>query len=235
MVDVTGELKRKSAEIGAEIDDLRKRLSTLEQQRAAFDVVIQTYEPGYAAAASLGVVRRRGGEGANGISALFKDFDRRSFTLRTLRQAGRPITMAECGSAFAREIGLEEGDPGMGNIGNRFSQVLDQLAKTNRIRRAGMADGHRISGRWLFNKVHMVPDSDALNVRRNHQLFNATSVLVALGQHQSRLTPPLCVYDADRQRFAWLPTFPECLRVDARALVHQDVRLHGISEGLRRA
>ncbi|RDJ02950.1 hypothetical protein B5K06_31125 [Rhizobium grahamii] len=123
--------------------------------------------PGYAAAASLGVVRGRGGEGADGISALFKDFDRRSSTLRTLRHAGRPVTTAEWASAFAREIGLEEDDPGMGKIGNRFSQVLDQLAKANRIRRAGMADRNR----WLFNKVHMVPGSDTLNVRRNHQLI----------------------------------------------------------------
>ncbi|OWW00399.1 hypothetical protein [Rhizobium sp. R693] len=59
MVDVLGELKRTSAEIGAEIDDLRKRIAMLEQQKAAFDVVISTYEPTYAAATSPGVSRRR--------------------------------------------------------------------------------------------------------------------------------------------------------------------------------
>lgn len=143
MVDVADELKRKSVEIGAEIDDLRKRISTLEQQRAAFDVVIQTYEPGYAPTTPPGVARRRKGQGADGISDLFKDFDRRSFTLRTLRQAGRPITTGECALAFAREIGLEQNDPRMGKIGNRFSQVLDQLAKSNRVRRVGKVDGQR--------------------------------------------------------------------------------------------
>ena len=142
MVDVADALKRKSVEIGAEIDDLRKRISTLEQQRAAFDVVIWTYEPGYTEATSPSFPRRKG-EGADGISALFKDFDRRSFTLRTLRQAGRPITTGECALAFAREIGLKEDDLRMGKIGNRFSQVLDQLAKANRVRRAGTIDGHR--------------------------------------------------------------------------------------------
>ncbi len=81
----------------------------------------------------------------------------------------------------------------------------------------------------------MVPDADTLNVLRNHQLFNASQVLVALGQNLGRQTRLSCVHDADRQRFAWLPTFPECLGVDAHALVHQDVRLNGISEGLRRA
>jgi hypothetical protein len=149
MVHVTDELKRKSAEIGAEIDDLRRRISTLEQQRAAFDIVIQAYEPGYASTTTLGVVRRRKDEGADGVSALFKDFDRRSFTLRTLRQAGRPITTAECALAFAREVGLGQDDTRMGKIGNRFSQVLDQLAKSNRVRRAGMIDGNRHS--WEIN------------------------------------------------------------------------------------
>jgi hypothetical protein len=117
-VDIAEELKRKS-------------------------VVIQAYEPGYAATESRATVRRRKGDGTDGISALFKDFDRRSFTLRTLRQAGRPITTGECALAFAREVGLEQDDRRMGKIGNRFSQVLDQLAKTNRVRRAGTTENHR--------------------------------------------------------------------------------------------
>jgi hypothetical protein len=142
-VAVADELKRKCAEIGTEINDKRKRISMLEQQRAAFDVVIRTYEPGYAAATSPSVARRPRGEGADGISDLFKDFDRRSFTLRTLREAGRPITMAECAVASAREVGQEQDDARMGKIGNRFSQVLDQLAKSNRVRRVGKVDGQR--------------------------------------------------------------------------------------------
>lgn len=144
MVLVADELKRKRADIDIQIEVLRRQIVVLEQQQAAFDVVIRTYEPDYAPAATSGSVpRRRKGDGADGISALFKNIDRRSFTLRTLRQARRPITTAECALAFAREVGLEQNDPRLGQIGNRFSQVLDQLAKAYRVRRAGMADGHR--------------------------------------------------------------------------------------------
>lgn len=143
MADVAEELKRKNAEIGAEIDDLRKRIAILENQRAAFDTVIRTYQPDYTTTTSPGVARRRKLDGADDISDLFKNFDRRSFVLRTLRQAGRPLTTAECASTFALDLGLDSKDPRMGKIGNRFSQVLDQLAKANRVRRAGMADGHR--------------------------------------------------------------------------------------------
>lgn len=140
MVLVVDELKQRRAEIGAEINDLRKQISTLEQQRAAFDVVIRSYEPDYEAAPAT-KLRKRGGSAA--VSTLFKDFDRRGFTLRTLREAGKPISTAECAQAFAREIGLDQDDPRMGQISNRFSQVLDQLAKTKRVRRAGMVDGHQ--------------------------------------------------------------------------------------------
>ncbi|MBB3355595.1 hypothetical protein FHT70_005558 [Rhizobium sp. BK049] len=41
MVLVTDELKRKSAEIGADIDDIRRRISALEQQQSALNVVMR--------------------------------------------------------------------------------------------------------------------------------------------------------------------------------------------------
>lgn len=145
MVLVADELKRRRAEIGIQIEELRGQIATLEQQQAAFDLVIQAYEPGYLPETSSVVRRRqkRQGQSTNNISELFKGFDRRSFVLRTLREAHRPITTAEFARAFARETGLAEDDTRLGQIGNRFSQVLDQLAKANRVRRAGMVDGHR--------------------------------------------------------------------------------------------
>ena len=74
---------------------------------------------------------------------MLKDIDRRGFVLRTRREAGRPITTAECAQAFARETGLAEDDARLGQVANRFSQTLDQLAKADRVRRAGKADGYR--------------------------------------------------------------------------------------------
>jgi hypothetical protein len=41
------------------------------------------------------------GVDADCVSELFKYFDRRSFVLRARREAGRPITTAECARAFA--------------------------------------------------------------------------------------------------------------------------------------
>jgi len=143
MVLVVDELKRKRAEIGTKIEDLRAKIVTLEAQQAAFDVVIQTCKPRYAPAVAARTSRGRKSQEVDAVSKLLKDFDRRGFILRTLREAGRPMTTAECAQAFAREAGLAEDDTQLDQIGNRFSQVFDQLSKTNRVRRAGKADGFR--------------------------------------------------------------------------------------------
>jgi hypothetical protein len=146
MVPFAHELKQKRAEIGLRIEGMRKEIAALEQQQSAFDIVIRTYEPEYTPATEPGVVRRRRQRDPkrdNDVSDLFRDFDRRGFVLRTLREAGHPISTAECAMVFARAIGLEADDIRLGKIGNRLSQTLDQLARANRVRRAGKADGHR--------------------------------------------------------------------------------------------
>lgn len=143
MVLVADELKRKRAEIGTKIEELRAQIVALERQQAAFEVVIQAYEPEYSPAGAPRPTARRKRQGIDEVSELLKDIDRRGFVLRTLREAGRPITTAECAQAFARETGLAEDDTRLGQVANRFSQTLDQLAKADRVRRAGKADGYR--------------------------------------------------------------------------------------------
>jgi hypothetical protein len=106
-------------------------------------VVIQAYEPEYSPAGTHRAATRRKRQGVDEVSELLKDINRRGFVLRTLREAGRPIATAECAQAFARENGLAEDDARLGQVANRFSHTLDQLAKANRVRRAGKADGYR--------------------------------------------------------------------------------------------
>ncbi|MGX9989267.1 hypothetical protein N2600_16355 [Rhizobium sp. WSM1274] len=144
MVLVADELKRKQAEIRLRIEELRLELAALEQQQAAFVVVIRTYEPEYDPGTEPRVFRRRSkrdGSNTDGVSDLFRDFDRRGFALRTLREAGRPITTVECATAFARETGLGDNDAGPGKIGNALSQVLDQLASVLPERRVTVHTG----------------------------------------------------------------------------------------------
>lgn len=57
MVLVADELKKKRADIGVQIEELRIQIAALEQQQIAFDLVIRTYEPDYMPDTS-GTVRR---------------------------------------------------------------------------------------------------------------------------------------------------------------------------------
>jgi hypothetical protein len=142
-MSVAEELKVKRPEIGARIEAIRIEVTELKRQQSAIDAVIAICEPGYAVSAPR--VRRGGRKAAASgpLDEVFKGIDRRNFVLKTLREAGKPITTADCAAALAREVGLPDGDTRLGQIGNKFSQVLDQLAKSKRVRRAGMIDGHR--------------------------------------------------------------------------------------------
>ncbi|WP_261321652.1 hypothetical protein [Rhizobium leguminosarum] len=123
---IADELKTKRAEIGERIEAIRKEIAEMERQQAALDAVIAIYEPDYAASAPRS---RRSGRKANPNGALaevFNGIDRRSFVLRTLREAGRPITTSDCAVALAKEVGLPSDDARLGQIGNKVSQVLDR-------------------------------------------------------------------------------------------------------------
>ncbi|MBB3318288.1 hypothetical protein FHT77_004184 [Rhizobium sp. BK181] len=67
------------------------------------------------------LITRRKRQDVDEALELLKDIDRRGFVLRTLREARRPITTAECACAFARETGLQEDDARLEQTGSRFS------------------------------------------------------------------------------------------------------------------
>ncbi|MGV2121853.1 hypothetical protein ACQZ4R_01950 [Agrobacterium vitis] len=148
---IADELKTKRAEIGERIEVIRKEIAQLERQQAALDAVIAIYEPDYAASATRSCRAGRKANPNGVLAEVFNGIDRRSFVLRTLREAGRPITTSDCAVALAQEVGLPADDARLGQIGNKVSQVLDQLAKANRVRRAGKVDGHRHL--WEINQA----------------------------------------------------------------------------------
>jgi len=83
------------------VEDLRAQIVPLKHQQADFDVVIR---PDYllTGVPTAGRRRRKRDRGPDGIGEFFDGVDRRSFVLRTLREAGRPIATEECALAFAR-------------------------------------------------------------------------------------------------------------------------------------
>ncbi len=69
MALVADELKRKRAEIGSRIDELRAEIALLERQQSAFDEVIQSYDPEYIADMAPRAVRRRKREAVRELAA----------------------------------------------------------------------------------------------------------------------------------------------------------------------
>ncbi len=149
MVLVADELKKKRADLGAQIEELRIQIAALEQQQIAFDLVIRTYEPDYMPDTS-GAVRRskRVAPSPNSITQLFMGFARRSFVLRTLRKAESPMSTADFARVFATETGLAEDDV---RLGQSCSALLPLTEFT---------ENHvavRMSRKGIFRKAKTVP------------------------------------------------------------------------------
>ena len=137
------ELKRRPPETGTKIEGLRTQLLSVERQQAAFDMVIQTYEPEYSPAGAPLTTARRMCQGVVNIRSCRRLSIAVALSFACFAKPYARSRPAKRAQAFARETGLAENDIRVGQIANRFSQTLDQLAKADRVRRAGKADGYR--------------------------------------------------------------------------------------------
>ncbi|MBA3041896.1 MAG: hypothetical protein KJ670_13325 [Alphaproteobacteria bacterium] len=138
------ELKRKRGEVSGRIDALRSEIAALEEQRAAFDIIIKVYDPGYRVEAAVQArVRKPSKVSTSSVTPLLKGIDKRGSLLRMLREADGPISTGECARRMAGQIGLAADDPRLGQLGNVLSRDLDKLVKNGRVRYAPVGDGGR--------------------------------------------------------------------------------------------
>lgn len=146
MVDVVDGLKAKLAEINAKMEELRREIVVLDDQKAAFETVIKVYEPGFELAASPSKTRRASSrETASGrVTELLKGRNNRHIVLDILRRSERPTTTAEIAEKFASEADLgSEAARLESALTSRFSATLNGLVKQGLVRQAGTADGRR--------------------------------------------------------------------------------------------
>lgn len=136
------ELKRKRGEVCGRIDALRSEIASLEEQRAAFDIIIiKVYDPRYRVeAAAQARVRRPSKVSASSVTPLLKGVDKRGCLLRMLREADGPISTGDCARMLAGQIGMADDDPRLGQLGNVLSRDLDKLVKNGRVRYAPVGD-----------------------------------------------------------------------------------------------
>lgn len=146
MVDVLDELKAKLAEINSKMEELRREIVVLDDQRVAFETVIKVYEPGFELAAPPSKPRRASSrETTSGrVTELLKGRNNRHIVLDILRRAERPTTTAEIAEKFASEADLgSEAARLESALTSRFSATLNGLVKQGLVRQAGTADGRR--------------------------------------------------------------------------------------------
>jgi hypothetical protein len=141
---VTEHLKNRRDGLIARIDALLKEVSILEQQLAAFDIILKDYDENYRPG---GVVRARSRKPpkvpASSVTPLLKDVDQRGTLLRILREADASVSTADCARKLAVQIGLTGDDPRIAELGNVLSRDLDKLVRDGRARYAGVVDGQR--------------------------------------------------------------------------------------------
>ncbi|OJF96759.1 hypothetical protein [Pararhizobium antarcticum] len=143
-MQIVDELKRKRGEVSGRIDALRSEIAALEEQRAAFDTVLTVYDPGYRPEEAVPArIRRPSKVSASDVTQLLKGIDKRGSLLRMLREADGPISTGECARLLARQIGIADDDPRLGQLGNVLSRDLDKLVKNGRVRYAPVGDGGR--------------------------------------------------------------------------------------------
>lgn len=147
MVDVVDGLKAKLAEINSKMEELRRGIVVLDDQRVAFETVIKVFEPSFESTVPPSKGRRASSrETASGrVTELLKGRNNRHTVLDILRRAGRPITTAEIADKFANESNLgSEGGRLESALISRFSATLNGLVKQGLVRQAGTAeDGRR--------------------------------------------------------------------------------------------
>lgn len=146
MVEVVDELKAKLAEIDAKMEELRREIVILDDQKAAFEKVIKFYDPAFELAAPRSVTRRASSsETASGrVTELLKGRNNRHIVLDILRRSERPTTTAEIAERFASEADLgREAVRLESALTSRFSATLNSLVKQGLVRQTGTSDGRR--------------------------------------------------------------------------------------------
>jgi hypothetical protein len=146
MVEIVDELKAKLVEIDGKMEELRREIVVLDDQKAAFETVIRVYAPGFERVAPPSKERRASSrETASGrVTELLKGKNNRHIVLDILRRSGKPTTTAEIAEKFASEADLgSEASRLESALTSRFSATLNGLVKQGLVRQAGTADGRR--------------------------------------------------------------------------------------------
>lgn len=135
------ELKTRRASIAAEIEALRGKVVALEGVLAAYDAVLIHCDPDAVPAAVTSQPRRRT---PMPLPPELQRLNKTEAVLEALREAGRPISTAECVSAIAARLGVAPSHEGLRRFLSHVSATLGALVRRERVRQATAVDGRTL-------------------------------------------------------------------------------------------
>ncbi|ANY83605.1 hypothetical protein BB934_35710 (plasmid) [Microvirga ossetica] len=141
-MSVEEELKRKRAELLGEVDELVLRIETLKKQIYAIDQVIAIYDPAHAQSPTSKMGYKQARQ-AIPLPPELKQLNKTQAILEALREAGEPLSSADCTSRIAAKHGVAADDPALARFVTHVSAGLNSLVKRKRVRHVGTVDGRK--------------------------------------------------------------------------------------------
>jgi hypothetical protein len=138
---VEDELNCKRAELLAEVDALTLRIETITVQVSAIDRVIVIYDPAYAPKRLAAKPRRT--KNTRQLPPVLDRINKNEAILAVLREAGQPLSTADCTCMIAEMHGVAANDPSLPLLVTYVSAALNSLMKRSRVRQAGTIDGRK--------------------------------------------------------------------------------------------
>lgn len=136
------ELKRKRTELLGDMEQLAVRIETIKKQVAAIDQVIAIYDPGHKASSAAKPNRKQARQEVP-LPAALVSLNKTAVILDVLREAGEPLSSADCTSRIAARHGVAADDPSLPRFVTHISAGLSSLVKRKRVRQVGTVDGHK--------------------------------------------------------------------------------------------
>lgn len=141
-MSVGEELKRKSAELLGEVEALVLRVETIKKQVSAIDQVIAIYDPAHVESPTSRLEYKQSRQ-AIPIPPELKRLNNTEAILEALREAGEPLSSADCTIRIAGKHGIAADDPAPPRFVTLISAGLNSLVKRKRVRQVGRVDGRK--------------------------------------------------------------------------------------------
>jgi len=141
-VDIAEELKRKRTELIGDMEQLALRVEMIKKQVAAIDQVITIYDPAHKDSSAAKTNKTLARQEAPLPAALGK-LNKSAAILEDLREAGEPLSSADCTSRIVAKHGVAADDPALPRFVTHISAGLSSLVKRERVRQVGTVDGRK--------------------------------------------------------------------------------------------